>query len=84
MSKDVGGWLNEYVGNENIDKLIKYVDDIYLEYGGNPEVSYNSKFAEYMDYECSKHGLRFVKCPVRHLGTEKSQEIMEKCMTLLF
>lgn len=78
LSKDVGGWLNEYVGNDKIDDLIKYVDNIYLEYGGNPEVSYNKEFAEKIEYECSKYGLRFVKCPVRHLGTEKSQEIMSK------
>ena len=78
LSKDVGGWLNEYVGNDKIDELIKYVDDVYLQYGGNPEVSYNGEFADQVEYECSKHGLRFVKCPVRHLGTEKSQEIMEK------
>ena len=78
LSKEVGGWLNEYVGNDKIDELIKYVDDIYLQYGGNPEVSYNKEFAEKIEYECSKYGLKFVKCPVRHLGTEKSQEIMSK------
>lgn len=78
LSKDVGGWLGDYVGNDKLDELIKYVDDIYLEYGGNPEVSYNSSFADNIQYECSKYGLNFVKCPVRHLGTEKSQEIMTK------
>lgn len=78
LSRNVGGWLNEYIGNTKLEELIKYVDDIYLEYGGNPEVSYNKEFADKIEYECSKYGLRFVKCPVRHLGTEKSQEIMEK------
>lgn len=78
LSHDVGGWLNEYVGNEKIDELIKYVDDIYLSYGGNPSVSYDEDFANYMEDICSKNNLKFVKCPVRHLGTEKSQEIMDK------
>lgn len=78
LSKDVGGWLEEYIGTENVENLIKYVDNIYLEYGGNPEVSYNKEFAEETERECSKHGLKFIKCPVRHLGTEKSQEIMDK------
>lgn len=78
LSRDVGGWLNEYVGDNNLDELIKYVDNVYLEYGGNPEVSYNKEFADKLYYECSKYGLKFVRCPVRHLGTEKSQEIMEK------
>lgn len=78
LSKDVGGWLEDYIGKESLESLIKYVDNIYLDYGGNQTVSYNSKFADKMEYDCSKYGLRFVKCPVRHLGTEKSQEIMEK------
>lgn len=78
LSKDVGGWLSDYIGDEKLEELIKYVDDIYLEYGGNPEISYNKEFAEATEYECSKHGLKFIKCPVRHLGTEKSQIIMEK------
>ena len=30
-----------------------------------------------VDYECSKYGLKFIKCPIRHLGTEKSAKIME-------
>ncbi len=77
LSKDVGGWLEDYVGSEKLNKLIKYVDDIYLEYGGDKEISYNEEFANKFDYECSKYGLKFVKCPIRHLGTEKSAKIME-------
>lgn len=78
LSKDVGGWLADYIGESKLEEFIDYVDKIYLEYGGNPEVSYNKEFADQVEYDCSKYGLKFVKCPVRHLGTEKSQEIMEK------
>lgn len=78
LSKDVGGWLEDYIGAEKLEELIKYVDDEYLKYGGNPEISYNKEFAEQTEYECSKHGLKLIKCPIRHLGTEKSQQIMEK------
>ena len=77
LSKDVGGWLEDYIGDE-INDMIKYVDNIYLDYGGTPHVEYNSEFADKIEYECSKHGLKFIKCPVRHLGTEKSAIIMEK------
>lgn len=78
LSKDVGGWLENYIGTEKLEELIKYVDNEYLKYGGNPEISYNKEFAEQTEYECSKYGLKLVKCPIRHLGTEKSQEIMER------
>jgi len=78
LSKDVGGWLEDYIGEEKLNELIEYVDSEYLKYGGNKEVSYNKEFAEEVEYNCSKYCLKFIKCPVRHLGTEKSQEIMEK------
>lgn len=78
LSKDVGGWLEDYIGCEKLEELIKYVDDIYLQYGGNKEVIYNEEFANNFEYECSKYGLKFIKCPIRHLGTEKSEKIMEE------
>ncbi|MDD2392368.1 MAG: FAD-dependent oxidoreductase [Bacilli bacterium] len=78
LSKDVGGWLEDYVGEEKLNELIDYVDKVYIEYGGTKKISYNQKFAEQMEYDCSKVGLRFVKCPIRHLGTEKSAAIMDR------
>lgn len=77
LSKDVGGWLEEYIGEKKLNDLISYVDQVYLDYGGNKDVSYNEEFANNFDYECSKYGLKFIKCPIRHLGTEKSAKIME-------
>lgn len=77
LSKDVGGWLEDYIGTDKLNELIKYVDDIYLDYGGEKNISYNEEFANAFDYECSKYGLKFIKCPIRHLGTEKSAKIME-------
>ena len=78
LSKDVGGWLEDYLGASKINEMIEYVDDIYLKYGGNSEIAYNKEFADKVEYECSKYGLRFIKCPIRHLGTEKSAIIMGK------
>ncbi len=77
LSKDVGGWLEDYIKEKELNNLIEYVDQIYLNYGGNPEISYNGEFANNVEYECSKYGLKLVKCPIRHLGTEKSAKIME-------
>lgn len=78
LSKDVGGWLEDYIGVDKLNEYIKYVDDWYLKFGGNPNVIYNKEFAEKLEYECSKHNLKLVKCPVRHLGTEKNVEIMTR------
>lgn len=74
LNSDVGGELPEHVGN--IDELIRYVDNIYLEFGGSPVVHFNKEFAEKLSYEASKYSLKLIQCPVRHLGSEKSAQIM--------
>ena len=78
LNKDVGGWLEDYLGSDKLNEYIKYVDDIYLDYGATKEVIYNQKFADEFANKCTANNLKLVKCPVRHLGTEKTQIIMDK------
>ena len=78
LNKDVGGWLEDYLGSDKLNEYIKYVDDIYLDYGATKEVIYNQKFADEFANNCTANNLKLVKCPVRHLGTEKTQIIMDK------
>ena len=33
LSTEVGGWLNQYVSNNELEELIKYSDGIYLKFG---------------------------------------------------
>ena len=80
LSKDVGGYLEEYIGEKALNEYIKYVDDIYVSFGGDKEVEFDKKFAEEFYKKCKKNNLDFIKCPIRHLGTEKCVEIMTKCM----
>ena len=35
LSSQVGGQLEEYVGNQDSQRLIKHVDDLYLEFGAS-------------------------------------------------
>lgn len=77
LSKDVGGWLEDYIGNQ-INEMIDYVDKIYLSHGADTSIEYNKEFANYMEKLCKKNNLKFIKCPIRHLGTEKCSIIMKK------
>ena len=78
LSKDVGGYLEEYIGEKVLNEYIQYVDDIYVSFGGDKEVEFDEKFAEEMYKKCKENNLDFIKCPIRHLGTEKCVEIMTK------
>lgn len=77
LSPEVGGRLAEYVGHSKAKELINYADSIYLECGAPTRVhGLNSTEVERIAYECSKHDIALVTCPVRHLGTDHAFDVL--------
>ena len=77
LSYEVGGELPELIGEEYAQELIEYTDGIYLEFGADPKVegvAETDKIKE-IRKRAIQAGLKLVDCPIRHLGTEKAQEI---------
>lgn len=77
LSHEVGGTISDYVGVEETNDLIKYTDQIYLDFGGDPAV-HGSEITPAMraiQKKSIEANLRLVHCPVRHLGTEKTQSL---------
>ncbi len=77
LSPEVGGWLSDYTDEAAALELIADVDKTYREfgasdrlYGDDPEV-----FDRWSDLAV-RQGLRLVRSPVRHLGTERAAEIL--------
>ena len=58
-------------------KTIEYADSIYLEFGADTHVEGVGREEEVKEIRkrAIKAGLRLVDCPIRHLGTEKAQDI---------
>jgi uncharacterized FAD-dependent dehydrogenase len=78
LSPEVGGRLLEYFSEDESKQLIKYCDDIYIKFGANEKVyGLNSDKVDEIKYEASKHNIRLVECPVRHLGTELAYEVLK-------
>jgi len=79
LSPEVGGRILEYVSEQKAKDYIKYCDDIYLKFGANEKVyGLNSEKIDKIKYEASKHNIRLIECPVRHLGTELAYEVLKK------
>lgn len=79
LSPEVGGRILDYFSEEEAQKLIKYCDDIYLSFGANETIhGLNNDRVEEIKYEASKHNIRLIECPVRHLGTELAYEVLKK------
>lgn len=77
LSTDVGGRLDTILGVESLRSLLRYVDDVYMRYGGTDRVYGLSAEVEEMRREAARAGLRLVPAPIKHLGTDRSFYILE-------
>ena len=77
LSYEVGGDLPALIGEEFAQELIDYTDKIYLEFGADPHVEgiYTGEDIKEIRKNAIHAGLKLVDCPIRHLGTEKAQEL---------
>ena len=77
LSHEVGGELPELIGEDFAQSLIDYTDKIYLEFGAAPHVEGIYEGPEIKDIRkrAIQAGLQLVDCPIRHLGTEKAQQL---------
>ncbi len=77
LSCEVGGDLPSLIGEQLAQETIDYTDDIYLEFGADQHVEGVGAADEVKDIRkrAIQAGLKLVDCPIRHLGTEKAQQL---------
>ena len=77
LSYEVGGDLPELMGADLVQQTIHYTDDIYLEFGSDSHVEgvSNPDKVKVIRKNAIQAGLKLVDCPIRHLGTEKAQQL---------
>lgn len=77
LSYEVGGQLPELLGEKYAQSMIDYTDKIYLEFGADEHIEGISAGEEIKQIRTRaiRAGLKLVDCPIRHMGTEKAQEI---------
>ena len=77
LSYEVGGNLPELIGSELAQETIDYADKIYLEFGADSHVEGlgNDEEVKKIRKSAIQAGLKLVDCPIRHMGTEKAQNI---------
>ncbi|MEM2896145.1 MAG: FAD-dependent oxidoreductase, partial [Candidatus Bathyarchaeia archaeon] len=84
LSKEVGGWLNEYISNSELEKHIDYVDRVYLKFEA-PNRLYGTELdkIEEIERRATLAGLRLVYSKIRHLGTEECIKILYRIKRFL-
>jgi uncharacterized FAD-dependent dehydrogenase len=78
LTTEVGGWLDQFVPKAQLRELIDYVDGIWLEYGATDVVHGGGKKADKIRRQALLHGMTLVASPVRHMGTERSYDILTR------
>lgn len=80
LSPDVGGELPDYIGYDQTEALIAYVDAHYLKFGADPKihgVDQPEKIRE-IRTKAIRSNLKLIECPLRHMGTEVGYTIYER------
>ena len=72
-----GSYIKNYYTSEEIRELLTYTDNIYLKFGAEPHLEgvENREEIAKLQKKAEKEKLNLVDIPLRHLGTEKSQEL---------
>ena len=97
LTPDVGGHLVDYMSRENddaantefrdgekVEQLIKYADNMYLEHGATDEVfGTDMEVFREIEREAALAELKLVHSPVRHLGTERSLDVLKHMQDFL-
>ena len=85
LSYEVGGDLPQLIGIRKAQEFINYTDKIYLEFGADTKIEgiESTEAVKEIRKKSIEAGLKLVDCPIRHLGTEKAQEIYLKIQNFL-
>lgn len=79
LSYEVGGDLPTLIGEDLAQETIHYTDGIYLEFGADSKIEGigEPEKTKEIRKRAIQAGLKLVDCPIRHLGTEKAQQIYQ-------
>lgn len=78
LSPDVGGNLLDYLPRAQAEQLIRYCDQTYLHFGAPEKVfGTGGREADDIAYEAQRNNIQLIRCPVRHMGTEYSYQVLK-------
>ncbi len=84
ITTEFGGWLTDYMEDEDLLKLINYVDEINLSFGATSVITdpMTPKVQE-IELRAMSVGVKLLRAKVRHLGTEENLKILTKIFNVL-
>ncbi len=79
LTSAFGGVLDEYISKQKLEELIKYVDQVYVEFGATTEVhGTDEEKVREIERKAAAADLKLIPARVKHLGTDKCYDILRK------
>lgn len=82
ITNDFGGNLHEYIGKNQALELLRYVDNINMDFGGKGTKLYTTKGTKLRKL-CMQNKLNLLDVEVRHLGTDINYVVLENLFAYL-
>lgn len=79
LSTEVGGQLAAYISDEELQRLIQYVDQIYIDFGA-PQTVYGTNEDEVnrLSREAVLADLKLIPSAIRHVGTDLWPDLLRR------
>jgi len=78
ITNEFGGWMGDYLDNDIVLDLIKYVDEVNIEHGASLEITDPTTVeVKNIERKAIAVGLKLLRAKVRHLGTEQNLKILK-------
>ena len=78
LSTDVGGWLGDYLGAADLERLVDDSDRMWLRFGATTEVhGPDTETAARLVHDATLAGMRLVPMRIRHIGSDRSPAVLQ-------
>lgn len=79
ITTEFGGWLQDYLDEEELLDIIHYVDGINLDFGATEVITDpTTDIVKQIERKAMANGLKLLRSKVRHLGTEENLKILTR------
>ena len=79
LTSEFGGWLKEYLSEEDLTELIQYVDSVYCLFGAGGDVhGKDTEALSRLKRKAAGYNLELIPGLIRHIGTDLCGDVLRK------
>lgn len=77
ITTEFGGWLTDYMSEEDVIEALNYVDSINMRFGATKEITDDdTEFIKRFSKKALEYDLHLLRAKVKHIGTENNFKVL--------